>query len=323
MNILICGSSGFIGTHLSLLLAKAGHRVSGIDLVVPKKDNGLFSFRQGDICNQADVRIAMENIDCVINLAAKHHDFGISKVEYFHTNVFGSKTLLAEMAARDIRKYVFYSSVAVYGADRVNCDETSLAVPANSYGESKLAAEKIALRWSDDHPERSVLIFRPVLVFGEGNTANMYSLIRQIESGFFFHFGSSCTVKSVCYIHNITRATQFCMERMKPGMQIFNYADKPDLTVNQLTLVITQALGHKRQYLHFPLWLGLMAAAPFDLYIKVTGKNFPISSARIRKLATRTQFDATAIRKYGYTPGIPLEEGIRNMTHWYLESKGL
>ncbi|MFX0199579.1 MAG: NAD-dependent epimerase/dehydratase family protein [Candidatus Hodarchaeota archaeon] len=319
MKILVCGSSGFIGKHLVKLLAEHGHKVMGLDLNRPCDESGLIDFHQGDIRIRSDVKRTIGGIDYVINLAAKHHDFGISKEEYYETNEAGSRCLLECLAESRVRKYIFLSSVAVYGNCRGEIDETTIPAPIGHYGASKLAAEKLARKWQEEVPSREVLIIRPPVVFGEGNTANMYSLIRQIDKGRFFYFGSNNVKKSVCYIKNLIDATSFCLEHLKPGVLTFNYVDKPDLAVKQVVDAISNALGRHAPSVSFPLWLGIAAALPYDFVSTITGKNFRVSSARVRKLASETIFAAKAIREYGFRPKFSTVEGLQNMVRWYLE----
>ena len=76
MRILVTGSSGFIGSHLTPLLAERGHEVVGFDTQEPTADYRLSKFVQGDIRKRQDVLEALDEIDCVINLAAVHFDYG-------------------------------------------------------------------------------------------------------------------------------------------------------------------------------------------------------------------------------------------------------
>ncbi len=324
MKILICGNSGFIGTHLARLLAESDHEVSGMDLLPAKDDEPLTEHFPGDIREPEDCRRALAGgIDCVINLAAKHHDFGITRAEYFQTNEGGTRVLLERMAEAGVGKLLFYSSVAVYGTSEKESTEDDEPTPSNDYGESKLAAERVIGEWADDNAERSAVIFRPCLIFGEGNFANMYSLIRQVDRGRFFHFGPGETVKAVAYVGNIIRATARFIERMPPGVSVYNYVDKPDLTVDEMVTIIADALGRKRPRKRFPLWLGVAAGKVFDLASKVSGKPLRVSSARVRKLATSTRFAADRIRQAGFEPEFSIEQGLRSMTGWYLRQKQL
>jgi len=322
MKILTCGSSGFIGSHLTKALAERGHEVNGFDLDRPYDQSYLSYFYQGDIRVKSNVEKGVNGVDCVVNLAAKHHDFGISREEYFDTNETGSKVLLDCLTEARVKKYIFFSSVAVYGNNSGENDERSIPAPSSDYGASKLAAENVAVKWQQEDPKREALIIRPPVVFGEGNTANMYSLIRQIDKGLYFNVGSGYVFKSACYVENLIDATLFCLERMKPGGSVFNYVDKPDLTVKQMVAVISKALGKRPPSLRLPLWLGSAAALPFDFASKITGRNFPVSSDRVLKLGTESRFPAQAIRDQGFNPKFTIEEGLQNMARWYLRLSG-
>jgi len=100
--------------------------------------------------------------------------------------------------------------------------------------------------------------------------------------------------------------------------EIFNYVDKPDLSSNAIVSTIRKALGKKPSKLRLPLWLGVLGGLPFDAVIKLTGKNLPVSTARIRKLCAQTKFEADKVRSAGYQPQVPLTEGIERMVKWYL-----
>jgi nucleoside-diphosphate-sugar epimerase len=86
--------------------------------------------------------------------------------------------------------------------------------------------------------------------------------------------------------------------------------------------IISSELGKDVPAINFPLWLGIIAALPFDLASNITGRNFRVSSARVRKLATNTKFAGQAIRDYGFRPKFTIEEGLRKMVQWYLKQNG-
>ncbi|VAX40820.1 hypothetical protein MNBD_PLANCTO03-2065, partial [hydrothermal vent metagenome] len=103
----------------------------------------------------------------------------------------------------------------------------------------------------------------------------------------------------------------------------FNYIDKPDLTSKQISHAVFESLGKKPPSLVLPLWMGLVLALPFDIVIALTGKNLPISGARLKKLFhTQTKFEADKLAAAGYTPKVPLTEGIDRMVKWYLTEGG-
>ncbi len=313
--ILITGASGFIGSHFHAAIPH--NNIVNLDLVAPAFQA---SSRHvcGDIRKSEDVQKAIEQhqISTIVSLAAKHHDFGIGHDEYFDTNEDGTKVICDVAAENGIKRIVFYSSVAVYGIRDQISNEDTIPEPDGPYGASKLAGEKVLMKWASEDPSRSVVIVRPTLVYGPNNKANMFNLIRQIDSGLYFHLGKAANIKSIAYVENLVKATLFLMERMKPGVAIYNYADEPQLTARMIGEAIASALG-KKIWLTIPRSIGFVAGLPFDLVIKLTGKNLPISSARIKKLATQTHHSASKIFSEGFMPQYSTIDGLKKMVEWY------
>ncbi|MEM1165373.1 MAG: NAD(P)-dependent oxidoreductase [Planctomycetota bacterium] len=320
MKILVTGGSGFIGSYFYDLLLEDGHELVILDLIEPGFDAPRATYLKGDIRDHAAVRGAMQGCDYLLHLAAAHHDFGIERPTYFDVNEQGMAVLAEVMDELGVRKCCFYSSVAVYGDAHEPHHEDSGKQPNNHYGESKLAGEVVLKQWAEKGEGRSAIVIRPTVTFGPRNFANMYSLIRQIDSGKFVQVGKADNIKSLSYVENIIRATTFLMARQHelPPFDIYNYIDKPDLTSSRITEVVYEALGKKKPGFAVPMWLAQLLALPFDIVIKLTGKNLPVSSMRIKKLfAARTKFESDKILAAGFEPPVPLEEGIRRMVKWY------
>lgn len=315
MSILITGGSGFIGSHFHNYLPQ--EKIVNLDLIAPFFEHRA-TFIKGDIRSREDVINGIQNsqIDTIISLAAKHHDFGIGHDEYFDTNEQGTAVICTAASQYGIKTIVFYSSVAVYGLREEKSSELMEPKPDSPYGASKLAGEKVLETWAAEDPSRKVLIIRPTIVFGKDNKANMYNLIRQIDSGLYFHLGRAENIKSIAYVENLVEATLFLMNRLKPGVSIYNYADEPQLTTRQISSVIAQALGKKIR-LTLPKGLATLIGLPFDLAIKITGKNLPVSTRRIKKLYTQTYHSADKLLADGFKPRFSTVEGIKKMVDWY------
>jgi GlcNAc-P-P-Und epimerase len=103
---------------------------------------------------------------------------------------------------------------------------------------------------------------------------------------------------------------------MKPGVAVYNYADEPQLTTRQIANEIAEALGTKIR-ITIPKPIGILFGLPFDLIIKLTGKNLPISTARIRKLGTQTYHSARKLFDLGFKPKYSTVFGLRRMVEWY------
>jgi len=317
--ILLTGGSGFIGGHFHQAIPN--DKLVNLDLVLPNFSHQA-TFVQGDIRIKEDVRRAIQNngIKTILSLAAKHHDFGIGHDEYFDTNEDATRVLCEVATEFGIREIVFFSSVAVYGIRPEISTESMVPKPDAPYGASKLAGEKVLEKWASEQPGRKVLIIRPTLVFGRNNMANMRNLIVQIDSGLYFHLGKAANVKSIAYVENVVQGTLFLIGRMKDGVAIYNYADEPQLSTRQIGETIAAALGRKIR-LTLPMMLGVMLGIPFDIVIKLTGKNLPISSARIRKLGTATHHSAKKLFTEGFKPSFTTIDGLRKMVDWYKSSK--
>ena len=319
MKILIIGNEGFIGGHLSKLLKRNGHELVGLDILSDNSDsNGYFSHR-GNILNESDVLKAAEGCSMVINLAAKHHDFGISREDFFMINETGTKNLLNCMAKLNIKKLVFYSTVAVYGLNDFEADEQTPYGPDNDYGESKLAGEKLIEAWSAEDTSREVLIVRPVVVYGPNNWANMFRLIDNIYLNRFLMVGNGRNEKSTAFVGNLIGATLHMIGKMNPGIERFNYSDQPQRTSLEIANIIKKELGRAPVKFKFPLGLAMALAYPFDVLAKILKKNLPITANRIKKFGSNSLYASKYVRESGYEQAFTTEHGLAQMVEWYLE----
>ncbi len=325
MKILITGGSGFIGAYFHRDLRALGQTdLVTLDLVQPEGLAADAPYIKGDIRNPKALDRAMAGVDLVINLAAAHHDFGIAHDTYYSVNEHGSQQVCDAMDRAGIRQAVFYSTVATYGTAPTPHHEDAAVQPDSPYGGSKLKGEGVFRRWVEKGDGRRALVIRPTVTFGPENFANMYSLIRQIDSGKYLRFGPGTNIKSLSYVENIVDATLFLlgMKTDKPNrpiepFEIFNFIDKPDMTSTQISDTVSKCLG-KKPAPGVPYWVGMVLGIPFDVVIALTGKNLPISRARIQKLyRTETKFEADKILSTGFKPSIPLAEGIDRMVKWY------
>jgi len=319
MKILVTGNSGFIGTFLVKALIRSGHQVVGLDACIPKEKALDHEFIQGDILNVSDIARAAKDVDAIISLAAKHHDFGVSEEEFFAVNVEGTKNLLDCAGRLGIKKFIFYSTAAVYGNCLSSASEDAPLNPVNFYGKSKMGAEDAIHDWVKRGGARQAVIIRPVVVFGPNNYANMHKLVESIHKKRFFFVGKGDNIKSIAYVENLVDATLFLMDRIEAGAAIYNYSDYPQLTMEETVRAIADSLGYRIPNVKIPLKFAMFSVGIFDLLGKLTGINFPITAFRIKKLNTATCFASDKIRALGFEQKIDPREGIRRMVEWYLK----
>ncbi len=314
-NILITGASGFIGSHFHNELDES--KIINLDLVRPE-----FAFAstycKGDIREYESVNKVLSKYACdtIVSIAAEHKDFGISKEDYYKTNEYGTEVLCKAATKHGIQNFIYFSSVAVYGDNAETSTELTALRPTSHYGASKLAGEEVLHKWAAEDSNRKVLIIRPAVVYGERNVANMLRLIQQIDSGMYFHIGKADNVKSIAYVKNLVKATLFLMDRMQPGVEAFNYADEPQMSIREIADNVGLALGRKEP-LSLPFFLAYILGLPFDLLSKLTGRDLSISTNRIRKLSKQTSHSATKIFEAGFEPEYGNKEGIEFMVKWF------
>lgn len=332
-HILVLGGSGFIGSHLIPELVSEGFRVTNYDIYdaetpLPahvadvrgdiRDEERLLAALRGELSGDEAGEVA--KVDAVLNLAAAHHDFGIAAQTFQSVNVGGAEVLTRCMSQVGIENMCFYSSVAIYGQYPQAPTEETPAVPVNEYGRTKFMAEVVYRDWAKEDPKRRVLILRPAVVFGPRNYANVYRMIKQISQGKFISVGSGKNYKSMVYVENIVAAIIWLWQQ--PPLHesdTYNCVDQPDLTSREIIDLAYQGLEKRKPLVRIPLRPALILAKPFDLIARITGKNLPITSNRIQKLASsETRFDASRLYSVGFKAPVSLPTGFRRMVRWFI-----
>lgn len=309
MKITLIGASGFVGTRLiDLLKNHEGYELKNIDLLPSPFFNEISTI--GDVREQDQMDRELVGSDVVVLLAAQHRD-DVSPVSlYYDTNVGGIRTTLAAMEKNGVKRLVFFSSVAVYGLNKSNPNESHPVDPFNHYGKSKWQAEEVLEEWYKSHPDWNINIIRPTVIFGERNRGNVYNLLKQISGGKFLRVGKGDNKKSMAYVGNVVAFAKYMIDTMVDGYNVYNYIDKPDFTMNELVGVIEKVLDKKIPAIRFPYWIGMAGGYCFDILAKITGKKLAISSVRVKKFCATTQFDASRAHTCGFIAPFSLEDGL-------------
>lgn len=154
--ILVTGGAGYIGSHCVRELLAQGFEVAVVDnLQTGHRDavDPRALFFRGDIRDGVFLGRVLDAVkpEAVIHFAA-FSLVGVSMQQplvYYNNNVHGSESLLTAMHEHGVHKIVFSSTAAVYGeAKNEKITETCPTEPTNTYGETKLAIEKM-MKWCD------------------------------------------------------------------------------------------------------------------------------------------------------------------------------
>ena len=313
MKILVTGGSGFIGTRLIDNLLENNHEVLIYDKVESIKYKDLTYI--GDVRDRNTLIEACKGVDIIYNLAAEHADDVSPKSLYADVNIGGATNIVEAAKINNIKKIIFTSSVAIYGLNKGTPNESTPAEPFNEYGRTKYEAEKIFIDWCNQDYDNSLTILRPAVIFGERNRGNVYNLINQIISGKFLMVGDGTNHKSMGYVGNIAKFLEMQVNS-ENGINIFNFADKPDLSSNEIVTIVRNEMNITKEFLRIPYSVGLLGGYSFDLLAFLSQKKFSISSIRIKKFCAETTVDTDRLKLTGFISPFTLEEGIKNMINY-------
>jgi len=160
MNVLVVGGAGYIGSHTTYELIRAGHEVVVLDNLSTGTRANIHPqahFEWGDIRRKSDITRVLKAqaqagrpIDVAMHFAAKLivPESVTQPLAYYENNVEGLRCMLEALVDCNVRNIVFSSTAAVYGEPATDeCHEDDPTLPINPYGETKLACEKM-IKWA-------------------------------------------------------------------------------------------------------------------------------------------------------------------------------
>ena len=334
MNYIITGGTGFIGTHLTNLLNEVhpDAKVWNLDIVKPGTPNPVVknykpAVREGEKLEstwvECDVRKPIENLpfeptpeDVIFNFAAVHRTPGHEDIEYFETNIRGAENVCAFAEKYGIRRMVFTSSIAPYGASEQLKEETTLPTPNTPYGISKLVAEKIHMAWQKGGEGRKLTIVRPGVVFGKGENGNFSRLYWGIRKHTFAYPGRKDTIKACVYVKELVRFILWNVEERKPPFDIYNCTFEPAYTIEQIVTAMKKVTGLTQWVPYIPNALIMPAAVGAQM----VGNPMGICPARVRKLQISTNICGKKMKESGYQFKYTFEEALKD---WFADNSNL
>lgn len=319
MNFFIIGGSGFIGTHLTNLLKEVFPTciVYNLDIIENNHD-GKSIYINCDVRSDIHIGVPVTSEDVIFNFAAVHRTPGHPDQAYFETNIRGAENVCAFAEKCGIKKIVFTSSIAPYGAAEDLKTEETLPTPNTPYGISKLVAEKIHTIWqAKKSNERQLTIVRPGVVFGKGENGNFTRLYWGIREGKFFYPGRKDTVKACIYVKELVRFMLYRLEHHDEGVELYNCTFEPAYTIEQIVEIMKKATGMQRTVIKIPGGILMAVAGVGGL---LGGKALGICPARVKKLMISTNICGKKLADSGYEFHYTFEEAIRD---WYKDNDNL
>ena len=295
---LVTGGAGFIGSHLVERLAADGIDVTVLDNFQAGTRKNLqevgatIQVIEGDTRDQHVLNKAVTDIDVVYHLAANASvPYSVDNPRYdFETNAGGTFNVLEASRNSDVSKVVYASSAAVYGEPVYTpMDEDHPLHPVSPYGVSKLTGEKYGFIFKETYglPFSALRIFN---TYGPRQSRYvMYDFLKKLKENpeALEVLGTGEQVRDYCYVSDTVNAFRIITEYEG----VYNVAGGTPTSIREVaeSMVSQVAPGAEITY---------------------TGKSW-------KGDITVLTADITKIKERGFSPEIPLEEGIKQLIQWF------
>lgn len=327
-NCVLFGGTGFIGTHFTrfLLANNLAKTITLADIEPPNKP--LWSSTSCTALNDPRVRYVPINVgqpiqhshlpaqtDLVLNFAAIHREPGHKPHEYFKTNLQGAENVCQWAESVGCQTIAFTSSISLYGSTEEQKNEQSTPVPMTAYGESKLAAEKIYRDWQRGGLDRKLVLIRPGVVFGPGESGNVSRLVHSIVKGYFFYADNQNTCKAGGYVKELCNAILWVLawqQQQQQQIVLFNFSADPTPTLEEYVKAVCKVAQMQRSPLKIPYPLLLGASYPISQLAKILGLKQPIDPVRIRKLVRSNNIVPDFLLSAGYPYQYTLQQALED-----------
>jgi nucleoside-diphosphate-sugar epimerase len=308
MRVLVTGANGFVGRAVAQHL----QRLPGMAVVCSMRQAGLWGdisgvrMVSGDLGQAADWSDALAGVDAIVHAAARVHvmqDTAVDPLAQFRAiNVQGTLNLAHQAARAGVRRFVFISSVKVNGEATLpgrSFTEDDRPAPQDAYGLSKWEAEE-SLRALCSQTGITLVIIRPVLVYGPGVRANFAALMRAVQRGWPLPLGAVHNRRSLVGLDNLVDLITLGLTHPQAAGQTFFASDGHDLSTAELVQGLARAAG-------VPVRLWPVPVPMLRLVAALLGK-----SDQAQRLCGNLQVDIGKARQLlNWQPPVRVDEGLR------------
>jgi nucleoside-diphosphate-sugar epimerase len=317
--VLVTGASGMLGRATAQALLERGDEVT----VMQRRPAGTAAAEVlGDVADPAAVRRAVAGQDAVVHLAAKVDVTGRWR-DYARVNVAGTRAVVAACRAAGTGRLVHVSSPSVAHAGHalvgVPAEPADPTRARGHYARSKAIAELDAL--AADSPTLAVLVVRPHLVWGPGDTQLVGRIVARARAGRLPRLGPGGALIDTTYVDNaaaaLVAAVDACGAAHGEAVVVSNGEPR---TVREVLDRLCRAAAVPPPRGRVPVPAAWLAGAVVEGVWAVTGASAtpPLTRFLAEQLTTAHWFDQRRTRDLlGWVPHVSLDEGFARLADWY------
>ena len=308
----ITGAAGFVGAHLVRGFEARGARVVPLVRSVAGRSPAGALELEAVLSDPA----RLEGIGVLVHAAAVRHRHGIDEGTYRASNVELVERALRAAAAARVKRFVFVSSVGVYGFPaRLPVTEAHPYAPRTLYSATKVEAEMRARRTARELG-LPLCIARPTIVYGPGDRNGMLDkMATMIRSGTYRIVGRGDNLLHHTHIDDIVEGLWLAATHPAAADEHFILAGPETLTLAELSAIVARAVGRSLPRAHVPSALARAVATVVDVAayrgVAFTSREPPVNHEKLDVMTLPIWFDAGKARRLlGFAPRVSYEEGV-------------
>lgn len=313
-TVLVTGGAGYFGTVLVRRLVDRAARCRVFDLGDAEDRPPGVEFQRGDIRDLDAVRRA-----CQGAVSVHHNVAQVALAKDRHplesVNIHGTRNLLQAALEAGVKKIIYTSSSAVFGAPKSNpVSERTPPAPAEAYGRAKHEGEKLCHEFA--RRGLDITIIRPATILGHGRLGIFQILFEWIREGANVPvLGSGDNVYQFVHAHDLAQACILASER--PGAAVYNCGAERFGTMREALEALCRHAGTGSKVRGIPL-------APAVLAMKLTSLLglSPLGPYHSLMYGRSMYFDITKAKsELNWRPRYSNEEMLIESYDWYLRNR--
>lgn len=305
--VFVTGANGSIGRELVKALLVQGDEVRGLIRtkgMITQLPAGTIPF----VGNLSDTHVldeACEGASVVFHLAAIAREARSKTGELMRSNVDGTRDLLDSCKRGKVKRIIFSSTINVYGRKRSDVlKETSLMVPTDKYGYSKMLSEQDIIASGVPYT-----ILRIATVYGPRTKTSFFKVFKAIREGNIMIIGDGQNRLSLIHSDDLADAMLLVENDEAARNKVYNVSDGVAHTQESLIQLAARLMGAPKPTRHVN-----------EFIVKMLARQRNLESDELRFLTSNRVIDTSRIRdELGFKPKVMIEAGGKELVDLFLK----